>query len=116
MAIIEMLQDPAIAIEDNLMWTANTGPPFGELNTGKRWEDAETKSKVSASGFNVCPIILYTDGASPDFRRNLSLKPIVVSCGNYVGSVCRRDVGKRCVGFWPKLPVSTGVLYACITP
>ena len=53
----------------------------------------------------VMPVILYTDGASPDFRRNLSIKPIVVSCGNYVGSVVRSMAGKRCVGYWPKIPV-----------
>lgn len=58
----------------------------------------------------LCPIILYTDGASPDFRRNLSLKPIVIACGNYKGHVIRSVSGKRCIGYWPKLPV-TSIMY-----
>lgn len=100
-----MLHDPSINAEENLMWDANPGPPYAELNTGNWWDMVERNSRARENGFHIMPIILYTDGASPDFRRNVSLKPIVVSCGNYKGSVCRSTQGKRCCGFWPKLKV-----------
>lgn len=101
-----MLIDPTIATENNLLWRAETGPPFSELNSGTWWATAERKSGADQNyEYEIMPVILYTDGASPDFRRSVSLKPIVVQCGNFVGAVNRRNVGKRCAGFWPRLQV-----------
>ena len=57
-------------------------------------------------GCTPMPIIFYTDASSPDFKRSLALKPIVISAGNLVGSVTRTTAGKRCIGYWPKLKVS----------
>ena len=107
-----MLLDKEIATEDNLLLQAEPGPPYSELNTGKWWATAEKKSGASLnSEYCIMPIILYTDGASPDFRRSVSLKPIVVQCGNIVGAVNRTSSGKRCAGFWPKIKV---VFWFCL--
>lgn len=101
-----MILDKGIAVEDNLLWWAEPGPPYSELNTGRWWATAEKKSGASLNKeYSIMPIILYTDGASPDFRRSAALKPIVVQCGNFVGAVNRTTNGKRCVGFWPKIKV-----------
>ena len=62
-------------------------------------------SQAQEKNFRLMPIIIYTDGASPDFRRSLSIKPIVVSVGNYVGEISRKVSGKRCIGYWPKIKV-----------
>ena len=101
-----MLLDKSIAKTDNLIWRAELGPPFSELNSGRWWTTAEAKSGAAPNyEYELMPIILYTDGASPDFRRSVSLKPIVVQCGNYVGAVNRTNAGKRCAGFWPSIKV-----------
>ena len=51
------------------------------------------------------PIIIYTDSSTPDFRMGLAIKPIVVACGNYKGHVVRSMMGKRFIGYWPKIKV-----------
>lgn len=105
-----MLLDNEIGKVENLLLKSEPGPPYSELNTGNWWATAEKKSGASLnSEYCIMPIILYTDGASPDFRRSVSLKPIVVQCGNYVGAVNRTSNGKRCAGFWPKIKVICGV-------
>lgn len=103
---VEMLLDPSIAQEDKLIWRADPGPPFSEQNSGTWWYTAEKKSGACPNyEYELMPLILYTDGASPDFRRSTSLKPVVVQCGNFIGDVTRSNAGKRCAGFWPKIKV-----------
>ena len=100
-----MLNDRNISRADNFVCEPNPGPPYAGLETGKWWTKAHNLSKAAENGFVLMPIILYADGASPDFRRNMSVKPIVVSVGNLGGVAQRSVAGKRCVGYWPKIKV-----------
>ena len=102
-----MLLDDSIASWENWIWRPKEfDGTYGELNTGWRWREAALLSNADSLGFEMMPIILYTDASHPDFRRGLGLKPIVVQCGNYIGAVNRTRKGKRCVGYWPSLKVS----------
>jgi hypothetical protein len=107
-AVVELLLDNSIASHENWIWdpVPQTGT-YSELNTGAFWNIAVKRSKAAELGFKLCPIGLYADAANPDFRSGVGLKPIVLTCGNYIGAVNRTSKGKRCIGYWPKLPVST---------
>jgi hypothetical protein len=106
-AVVELLMDNSIASHENWIWEAVPfGGNYSELNTGSFWHDAEARSLAREKGFYISPIGIYCDAANPDFRKGLGLKPIVVTCGNYIGSVCRTAKGKRCIGYWPKLQVN----------
>lgn len=101
-----MLLDDSIASEDNWIWKpTDFNGVYGELNSGWRWREAAKHSGAVEHGFDLMPVILYTDASHPDFRKGLGLKPIVVQCGNYIGAVTRTRKGKRCVGYWPELKV-----------
>ena len=100
-----MFHDPLINSQQNLVFEPSRRRSYAGLETGLWWKEAHKLAECDKLGGYLMPIILYTDGASPDFRRNLSIKPIVVSVGNF-NVDCRRMVaGKRCVGYWPKLKV-----------
>ena len=101
-----MMNDRKVCDVDNFVCKPAPGPPYGGLETGKWWETAHRLSEAEENGFVLMPILIYADGAAPDFRRNLSLKPIVVSIGNVSGDAQRSVARKRCIGFWPNLKVT----------
>ena len=99
--------DDSIASADNFIWTADSYKgKFSELNTGWWWREVEQRSQARSRGFFIMPIIFYIDESHPDFRQGADLKPIVVSCGNYIGAVNRTRAGKRCIGYFQTLRVS----------
>ena len=100
-----MLNDRKVCDTDNFVCEPSPGPPFKGMETGSWWNTAHQKSKAAENGFVLMPIILYTDSATPDFRLNMSIKPIVVSVGNISGDAQRSVAGKRCIGNWPSLKV-----------
>ena len=111
---VEMLNDRKVCDTDNFVCEPAPGPPLKGFETGTWWEKAHKLSEADEHGFCLMPIILYTDGASPDFRRNLSIKPIVISVGNISGESQRTVAGKRCIGYWPKLKVLWAYIYICV--
>ena len=68
--------------------------------------DVHRRMRCSEIGATVCPISLYLDDVHPDWRGGAKLKPIVISCGNYIGSVSRSMKGKRIIAYFPKINVS----------
>ena len=92
--VVELLHDTSIASEEHWQWepAPYTGK-YGELNTGSWWRDAAFRMKAAEIGCFVCPISVYADEAQPDWRKGTGFKPIVISCGNYVGSVSRTVKG-----------------------
>lgn len=100
-----MMNDRKVCDVDNFVYQPTPGPPYSGLETGKWWQTAHFSSEAEKNGHVIMPIILYADGASPDFRRNLALKPIVISVGNISGDAQRSVAGKRCIGYWPNIKV-----------
>lgn len=115
------MNDRKVCDVDNFVYEPAPGPPYAGLETGKWWQRAHWRSEANENNHVIMPIILYADGASAGFRRNLSLKPIVVSVGNISGDAQRSDAGKRCIGYWPSIKVlkkrrynSRYCIFACI--
>jgi hypothetical protein len=109
-ACVELLQDVTLACTDNfLLFARKWRGVYGELNEGNWWRDAERRARLSAADLLTCimPIVMSTDGACPDSRQSLSLKPISLYCGNFIGRVCRSLRGKKSIAFWPKLDMSS---------
>jgi hypothetical protein len=79
---------------------------YGELQSGTRYRDALHLSGAdrAEAKYRLCPILLWTDSCSPDFKRQAKLKPIALTCGNLIGAIARSVAGKRLVGFWPSGP------------
>ena len=101
-----MLLDHSIASQDNFLWEPQPyDGSFGELNTGWWWREVALKSEAAERGYFIMPIIIFMDESHPDFRMGAELKPIIVSCGNYKGSVNRSRAGKRCIGYFQYLQV-----------
>ena len=99
--------DPAIASVENMVVTPrSTQDEYSGLETGEWWSLVSKNLKSSERGFFALSIILYTDAASPDFRRQLALQPIVISCGNFLMDITRRICGKRSVGYWPHIAMT----------
>ena len=79
---------------------------FDEVTSGTFMRDAEIVSGAYPDyEYEVLLLSLYTDAASPDFRRRASLSPIVIQCLNFLGSICRKNIGKRNASFFPKIKV-----------
>ena len=78
---------------------------YGELNTGSFWRDAQIISQAKELGCHIMPVGLYTDKSIADFKQSIGLKPVIVTCGNYIGQVTRSQAGKRCVGYYPEVQV-----------
>lgn len=92
-----MLEDKQIATEGNLNFRSNMHDAgedhvFDEVTSGTFMRDAEIVSGAYPDyEYEVLLLSLYTDAASPDFRRRASLSPIVI--------------GKRNASFFPKIKV-----------
>ena len=105
-AITEMLQDSSIASEENWIWESESFKGvYGELNTGAWWRDVERRCRAKKNGVCICPVMLYADKAHPDWRKGAGFKPVLVICGNYIGSVNRSMKGKRIINYWPHIEV-----------
>ena len=78
---------------------------YSELNTGSFWRDAQIISQAKELGCHIMPVGLYTDKSIADFKQSIGLKPVIVTCGNYIGQVTRSQAGKRCVGYYPEVKV-----------
>ena len=106
-----MLQDAQIATEENLVFRSNMHGAgedhvYDEVTSGTFMRDAEIISGAYPHyEHEILLLSLYTDAASPDFRRRASLSPIVVQCLNFLGEVTRKTIGKKVVSFFPKLKV-----------
>ena len=106
-----MLGDAQIAKEENLnfrssMHNAGKYHVFDEVTSGTFMRDAEIVSGAYPNyEYEILLISLYADAANPDFRRRAALSPIVVQCLNFIGKICRMDVGKKVISFFPKLKV-----------
>jgi hypothetical protein len=92
--IVELLQDNSIASAEHFQWepTEYTGE-YSELASGAWWRDVAHRMQSKKLGCHVCPVSFYTDESHPDWRGGSGFKPLVVSCGNYVGSVTRSMKG-----------------------
>jgi hypothetical protein len=62
---------------------------FGEVNSGTRYRDAMRLSGADrpAAPYRICPLLLWCDKVSPDFKRQSQLKPIAMTCGNLIGAI-----------------------------
>ena len=109
--MVELLTDKEFSKDKkNFLWAYspaerhNPTRRFGEINSGTQFRDAAHLSGADRpeAKYRLCPILVWTDKCSPDFKRQAQLKPIAVACGNLIGSICRKVSGKRLAGFWPK--------------
>ena len=108
-AAVELLVDDSIRAAQNYILEAKAwSEEFGEMNTGNWWRYAERVSGVRTfPNTFIMPIAFYTDGASVDFRKSISLKPISIACMNLVGRIVRSPRGKMTIGYFPTLPGDT---------
>ena len=109
--MVELLTDSEFSKDKkNFLWAYspaerhNPMRRYSELTSGTRFRDAAHLSGADRADakYRLCPILIWTDKCSPDFKRQAQLKPIAVACGNLIGSICRKVSGKRLAGFWPK--------------
>ena len=109
--MVELLTDHEFCEDPkNYLWSFspherhNRTRRFGEINSGTQFRDAAHLSGADRpeANYRLCPILLWTDKCSPDFKRQAQLKPMAVACGNLIGSICRKVSGKRLAGFWEK--------------
>ena len=131
--MVELLTDEEFSNDKkNYLWAYspaerhNPTRRYSELNSGTRFRDAAHFSGADRdeAKYRLCPILVWTDKCSPDFKRQAQLKPIAVACGKLIGSICRKVSGKRLAGFWPKglqvvrhdgnQPASYGSLSVCV--
>lgn len=110
--IAEVLTDPRLADATQkcggYLWEPAAqvkGKPT-ELNVGRFWHTAASKSQAAAHGFQLVPVILSADGCTRDFRGNTTIKPMNLCVGNLPGEVNRTDASKRVLMYWPSPDVS----------